>query len=271
MIETIQRSSIISFPALGISLNPPASFRLFGREIYFYGVIIAIAFAVGILYCSGKCKKIGIKEDDVYDILIWMIPIGIIGARLYFVIFSIDYYLANPSEIIAVWEGGLAIYGGVIAGVVTIIIISRKKGIPSLKVLDLFITACILGQAIGRWGNFMNREAFGSETGVFCRMGLTAATGNTIFVHPTFLYESLWDLAGFFILNHRINGTRKYNGQCVYLYCLWYGLGRAWIEGLRTDSLFIPGTAIRVSQLLSIAFAVFGMLMLIKNRKRNEA
>ncbi|MDO5444953.1 MAG: prolipoprotein diacylglyceryl transferase [Eubacteriales bacterium] len=269
-VSTIQRGSIITFPSFGLSLDPPASFQLFGKTIYLYGVIIAAAFIIGILYCGRKAERNGIKEDDIYDLLLWLLPFSIIGARLYFVLFNLDYYLENPSEIAAVWEGGLAIYGGVIAGALVILIFTRKKKISTLSFLDLFLTACILGQAIGRWGNFTNREAFGCQTDGFFRMGLTDLSGTTIYVHPTFLYESLWDFAGFLIMNHYISKAKKYRGQCFYIYCLWYGTGRAVIEGLRTDSLFIPGTSVRVSQLLSVILAVFGLVMLIKNRGRAD-
>lgn len=268
--STIQRDSIITFPALGLSLNPPASFSLFGRTIYFYGVIIAIAFIIGILYCGRKAVKVGLKEDDIYDVLLWLLPSSIIGARLYFVLFNLDHYLAHPSEIFAVWEGGLAIYGGVIAGAAVILIFTRKKKISAPAFLDLFLTACILGQAIGRWGNFTNREAFGCETDLFCRMGLTDLSGKTIYVHPAFLYESLWNFIGFLILNHCLSKTAKYPGQCLYLYCFWYGIGRAVIEGLRTDSLYISGTSLRISQLLSAVLAVFGLVMLIRNHNRKD-
>ena len=268
MTETMLRESAISFPFLGLTVDPPASFTLFGREIYFYGVIIALAFGAGIWYCTRKCARAGLTEDDVYDVILWLIPAGIIGARLYFVLFRIDYYIARPGEIFALHEGGLAIYGGIIAGVIAAALTARHKKVPPLAVLDLLITACALGQAIGRWGNFMNREAFGRETEIFCRMGLTTGAGETVYVHPTFLYESLWDLAVFLVLNRVISKKYRYSGQCILLYCLLYGTGRALIEGLRTDSLYIPGTGIRVSQLLSACLAAFGAVMLIVNRKK---
>ena len=270
LVETIQRDSAISFPMLGdFSVNPPSYFTVFGKNIYFYGVIISIAFLIGIFFCTKNCGKFGLKEDDVYDVLIWMIPLSIVGARLYFVLFNLDYYLANPSEIIAVWEGGLAIYGGIIAGILVIFLVCRRKRISVAAMLDLLIIACILGQAIGRWGNFMNREAFGCETDVFCRMGLTTPAGEMIFVHPTFLYESVWNLAGFIMLCIFVNsGKRRYDGQCLLIYFVWYGLGRFWIEGLRTDSLYVGSTGIRASQLLSALLVVFGAVMLaVKSRK----
>lgn len=250
------------------SINPPASFSLFGKTVYFYGVTIAFAFMAGLYYCVRNAKKVKLTEDDVYDAFLWLLPAAIVGARVYYVLFRLDYYLKYPREIIAVWEGGLAIYGGVIAGFTVILLVCRKKKIESGAMLDLFITACILGQAIGRWGNFFNREAFGAETEVFCRMGLTSPDGSTIFVHPTFLYESLLDLTGFFMLNRLIRtGRRKYNGQCLEIYMLWYGSGRFIIEGLRADSLYIGSTGIRVSQILSALLAAAGAVLLLHGEK----
>lgn len=272
LTQTIQRESAISFPMLGsLTIDPPSYFTFLGREIYFYGVIIACAFLIGTFYCSKKCRFFGISEDDLYDVLLLLIPLSIVGARFYFVLFKLDYYIQHPLEIIAVWEGGLAIYGGIAAGILVIFLVCRRKKIPAAAMLDLIITACILGQAIGRWGNFINREAFGAETDIFCRMGLISPDGTEIFVHPTFLYESLWNLAGFIFLNHFISSdSRKYDGQCILIYFLWYGTGRAWIEGLRTDSLYIGSTGIRVSQLLSVCLAVFAAVLLLINSKKEH-
>ncbi len=273
ILETIQRSSLISFPFLGDwFINPPSSFTLFGRTIYLYGVIVALAFLAGILWLTKTCKRFDIREDDLYDTILWAIPLGIIGARLYYVLFSLDYYLANPGKILAVWEGGLAIYGGIIAGVLVVYFVCRHKKMRVAAMLDLVITGVILGQVIGRWGNFFNREAFGRETTVFCRMGLTAPDGTTVYVHPTFLYESLWNLALFVFLWIFIRkGKRKYNGQIMLIYLLVYGIGRALIEGLRTDSLYIGGTGIRVSQLLSALLALFAAVLLAINGRRVKA
>lgn len=269
--STIQRNSVISFPAPGLTLNPPDSFSLFGRTIYLYGVIIAFAFLIGILYCSKNAKRIGASEEDIYDVLLRLLPVSILGARIYYVLFELDYYLAHPREIAAVWEGGLAIYGGVIAGAAVIFFFTRRRKISTLAFMDLFLTACILGQAIGRWGNFTNREAFGRETTIFCRMGLTDVTGQTIYVHPTFLYESLWNFVGFLLMNRILRRGRRFDGECLAFYCFWYGTGRAVIEGLRTDSLYIPGTQLRISQLLSVILAFAGLSVLtgvfIRHRK----
>ena len=264
--ETIQRDSVITFPGLlgGLTLNPPAYITIFGKNIYFYGVLIALGFMLAILFCSRKSKDFGIKADDFYDLMIWLIPVSILGARAYYVLFRLGDYLSRPLSVFAVWEGGLAIYGGVIAGILTVILVCRHKKIPFTAMLDLVIPGLLIGQILGRWGNFMNREAFGAETEIFCRMGLTAPDGTTIYVHPTFLYESLWNLAGLiFLLVFDKKGKRKYDGQNTLIYFLWYGLGRAWIEGLRTDSLYIGSTGIRVSQALSIVLCLAALAALV--------
>lgn len=267
---TMLRGAEISFPMLGDwSVNPPYSFTVFGFEIYFYGVIIAAAFILAALFCARKAAEFGLTSDDLFDLVIWLIPACIIGARLYYVLFKLDYFIANPSKIFSVRDGGLAIYGGIIAGVITGIIWSRRKKIPIFAVGDLAAFGLLIGQAVGRWGNFINREAFGAETDVFCRMGLTMPGQETLYVHPTFLYESLWNLAGLIILCVLSKlGKRKYDGQFFWTYILWYGLGRAWIEGLRTDSLYIGSTDIRVSQLLAAVSALAALIVLIVNAKK---
>ena len=270
VLQTIQRDSVISFPGLGITLNPPAYFTLFGHRIYFYGVLIALGFLLAILYCARKSRAFGIRPDDFYDMVIWLIPVSILCARLYFVLFRLDDYIGQPLiSYLAVWEGGLAIYGGIIGGALTIFCVCRHKGIPVGAMLDLCVFGLLIGQIIGRWGNFMNREAFGAQTEIFCRMGLTDPSGHTIYVHPTFLYESLWNLVGLTVLILWFRkGKRQYDGQVILLYFLWYGLGRAWIEGLRTDSLYIGHTGIRVSQALSLALVIFAATVLSWQKSR---
>lgn len=267
---TMLRGAEISFPMLGDwSVNPPYSFTVFGFEIYFYGVIIAAAFILAALFCARKAAEFGLTSDDLFDLVIWLIPACIIGARLYYVLFKLDYFAANPSKIFSLRDGGLAIYGGIIAGIITGIVWSRRKKIPVFAVGDLAAFGLLIGQAVGRWGNFINREAFGAETDVFCRMGLTMPGQETLYVHPTFLYESLWNLAGLIILCVLSKlGKRKYDGQFFWSYILWYGLGRAWIEGLRTDSLYIGSTDIRVSQLLAAVSALAALIVLIVNAKK---
>ena len=269
-IQTIQRSSAISFPMLGnLTINPPSYFTVFGMDIYLYGVMIGLGFILGILYCAKKSTIYGIKEDDVYDLVIWLIPLSILGARLYYVAFRLDYYLQHMDEFLAIWNGGLAIYGGIIAGVVVVFCVCKWKKIPVAAFLDLVIFGLLIGQILGRWGNFFNREAFGAITDIFCRMGLTAPDGSTIYVHPTFLYESLWNLCILvFLIVHEKMGKRKYDGQYFAFYLLFYGIGRAWIEALRTDSLYIGSTGIRVSQALSAVLLICsGAYLIYKSRK----
>lgn len=176
LIQTIQRDSAITFPMLGdLTINPPAYFTVFGKNIYFYGVIIGLGFILGMLYCAKRSREFGLKPDDVYDLMIWLIPFSIIGARLYYVIFELDYYIQHPEHIFSTREGGLAIYGGIIAGALVVLLVCRKKKVPVLAFLDLVVFGLLIGQIVGRWGNFMNREAFGAETDIFCRMEIGRA------------------------------------------------------------------------------------------------
>jgi len=271
-IQTIQRNSSISFPMLGnFEINPPSYFTVFGMDIYLYGVMIGLGFILGILFCAKKSSRLGIKEDDVYDLVIWLIPLSILGARLYYVAFRLEYYLAHPSELLAIWNGGLAIYGGIIMGVLVVFCIAKLKKIPVAAFLDLVVFGLLIGQILGRWGNFFNREAFGAITDVFCRMGLTSPDGTTIYVHPTFLYESLWNFGILiFLLVYDKMDRRKYDGQFFAIYLLLYGAGRAWIEGLRTDSLYIGSTGIRVSQALSLVLILCSGIYLFLQSRRDH-
>ena len=275
VLETIQRDSVISFPGLGIfNLNPPAFFSVFGHRIYFYGVLFALGFTLGILYCARRSKDFGLKSDDFYDMVILLIPLSILCARIYYVLFRLDDFIGRPLiAYFAVWEGGIAIYGGIIGGILAIWLVTRRKKLPFLAMLDLTVFGVLIGQISGRWGNFMNREAFGAQTEIFCRMGLTDPSGHTICVHPTFLYESLWNLVlliGLWLWVKQ--GKRKYDGQMSLLYLFFYGLGRAWIEGLRTDSLYIGHTGIRVSQALSLVLVLCtGALLLWERRREHPA
>ena len=244
-------SAAISFPILGSwSICPPNSFTLFGHTFYWYGVIIACGFLLAVSYAYSRCERdFGITQNDLTDVLLFGVPLGIIGARIYYVVFFGHY--SSLADMVKIWEGGLAIYGGIIAAVITVIVVCRVKKISWLAVMDVISFGFLIGQCIGRWGNFMNREAFGYETDIFCRMGLTL-DGTTVYVHPTFLYESLWNFVGFIALHiFSKKVERKFDGQYFLMYVAWYGLGRVWIEGLRTDSLYIAGTNIRVSQLIA--------------------
>lgn len=254
----------ITFPMLGegFAITTPSSFTVFGLTIHWYGVIIAIGFILAYLYVSKFCKRVGLTGDDLIDFVLCAVPAGVVGARIYYVIFDPGYLTGDFWRIFRIWEGGLAIYGGIIGAVIALLICARVKKIHAGAVLDAAGPGLLIGQAVGRWGNFMNREAFGSETDIFCRMGLTNAAGSTIYVHPTFLYESLWNLIGLLIIHFMVKaGKRKYDGQVFAFYIAWYGLGRMFIEGLRTDSLYFFSTGLRVSQVLAgltlLAAAIF--------------
>ena len=251
----------ISFPTFGIAIDPPRSVTLGPLNIHFYGVIIALGLMLAVVYACRRSSRFGLKEDDILDGVLWVTPFAIACARLYYCIFSWDYYSANPVEILYIWEGGLAIYGGVIGAAVGVLVFSWIKKIKVAALLDLVAIGFLIGQSIGRWGNFFNREAFGAETESFLRMGLmNRYTGEITYYHPTFLYESLWNAAGFVLL-HILSGKRKYDGQIALMYVAWYGLGRAFIEGLRTDSLYWG--PFRVSQLLAAGSCVLALLILV--------
>ena len=238
---------------------------VFGFRIYLYGLFIAAGFALAAVYLVKRHKAFDLTTDNILDLVIMAVPCGIVGARLYFIVFNASYYFApgNFLEIFKIREGGLAVYGGVIGGAIAFFIYGRIKKISVPKLFDTAGFGLFIGQAIGRWGNFFNREAFGSETTVPWRMGLTTASG-TIYVHPTFLYESLWNVLGFILLHiYSKKRENKFDGQFFLFYAAWYGFGRYLIEGYRTDSLYIPGTAVRVSQLLAVvSFAVAVILMI---------
>ena len=261
---------IITFPGLlgNLSFDFPSSFHLLGRDFYWYGVIIACGFLLAVWYCFSRCHEFGITQDDLLDTVLFAVPLGIVGARAYYVIFYGHY--DNFWDMCKIWEGGLAIYGGIIAAVITVLVVCRVKKISPLAMLDIAGFGLFIGQAVGRWGNFTNREAFGEATDIFCRMGLTYADGTTIYVHPCFLYESLWNAIGFLALHiFSKKRERKFDGELFALYLGWYGLGRMFIEGLRTDSLYVGATDIRVSQVLAGAtlLAVIVLFVVVLKRK----
>ena len=241
--------SVISFPSLGISVNPPRSISLGPLNIYFYGIIIACGLVLAVLYCMNRSKEFGIQEDDILDGVLWVTPFAICCARAYYCIFAWQEYAADPISVLYIWNGGLAIYGGVIGALIGVSVLCKLKKIKLPAMLDLVLLGFLIGQSIGRWGNFMNREAFGAPTDSFFRMGLyNTLTGQTEYYHPTFLYESVWNLCGFVLL-HFLSKRRKYDGQIALCYAAWYGLGRCFIEGLRVDSLYWG--PFRVSQVLA--------------------
>lgn len=261
----------ISFPMLGDwTINPSNTYTIFGFTFYWYGVILAFALIVAVLFAIKICKNFGITSDNIIDMMLVATPSAIVGGRLYFVIFNFSNYKDDLLSILYVWQGGIAMYGVLIGGIAALVIFCRVKKIPPLAMLDVAAPSLLLAQCIGRWSNFINREAHGVTTDIFCRMGLTnLTTGTTTYVHPTFLYESLWNLLGFILITlFAKKGKRQYDGQLFVMYAGWYGCGRLMIEGLRTDSLFIGSTGIRVSQLIggiSLLAAIF-ILVFIRLR-----
>ena len=275
----------VYFDGLGISFDVPSvAFTIGDYQVYWYGIIIAFGFILAVLYGGRMAYKWKMSLDGMVDVLIWGTIFGIIGARAYYVIFSWDYYSQNPSEIIAIWNGGLAIYGGIIGALIGGAIGCKVGKIDFRNLLDLAALGLLIGQGIGRWGNFFNQEAFGTNTDTaLFRMWSTKirdtleATQEELLekgievnpshsVHPTFLYESVWCILLFFVLHYIVKKHRKFKGEIFLLYGMFYGLERMIVEGMRTDSLYIGNTSIRVSQLLSaiivVAFTIwFAVLM----------
>ncbi len=268
-------SNIISFPGLGIGpfeLDPVA-FRIplpwtdgKSHPIMWYGIIITLAMIIAFCVCLRRAKYEGVKSDDIFDLAIYLIIFAMIGARLYYVAWNPEN-IHSFYDVIAVWEGGLAIYGGIIAGAATILVYSKIKKIKTAKLLDIAAPGLIIGQAIGRWGNFFNAEAHGGITELVWRMGIMKnAVGTMQYYHPTFLYECLWNVIGF-VLIMTFYKKKKYDGQPTLWYLVWYGFGRFFIEGLRTDSLYffesLLGETVRVSQALAGLCFIGGVIALI--------
>ena len=270
----------ISFPGLGIDgfTIHSVAFTLFGKDIMWYGILICIGMILAYLYAYSRAKFEGIKTDDLLDLGFFVILFGIVGARLYYVIFAPSSYIATGGtfweniwdtivNVVSIWNGGLAIFGGIIAGFITALVVARIKKIHFPVLLDILAPSVMIGQIIGRWGNFMNGEAHGGETTLPWRMSIRriyadGSYGSAMEVHPTFLYESLWNLIGF-ILIAIFYKKKKFNGQVFYFYMIWYGLGRALIEGLRTDSLYIAN--LRVSQVLAALACIAGIVLMTVN------
>jgi phosphatidylglycerol:prolipoprotein diacylglycerol transferase len=270
--------NIIEFPKLGLEFNiNDVAFDVIGNfEIKWYGIIICFGFLLSIILAMRVCENFDISKDDLLDYLLFAMPAAIVGARLFYVVFAFDEYKDNLKEIFNIRQGGLAIYGGVIFAVITVFIVSKVKKKSVLNVLDFAAPYIMLGQAIGRWGNFTNQEAFGGATNLPWGM-----TGNLIkerleyyglsrqqLVHPTFLYESLICFVGFAFMMIYRKRWQKEKGEILCLYMIIYGIARAIIESLRVDSLMLGN--VRVSRLISIVIFVLGITLLIDIRRRHK-
>ena len=262
-------TNLVQFPGLGLSFHlNRVAFSIGGVHIYWYGVCIAVGLCLALVFAFRHSIEFGVDPDGMVDVILIGVVLGIASARAYYVAMA-PFKYQSIWEMIAIRDGGLAIYGGIIGGVITLLVVSKVKKIPAPVLLDLAGMGVIIGQCIGRWGNFMNREAHGAVTEAFLKMGLQDAAGVVTYYHPTFLYESVWNLIGFIGL-HLFSKKRKFDGEVFLLYVAWYGLGRAWIEGLRTDSLYLFSTGIRVSQLVAIVsfLAAAGILAWVLLKKK---
>lgn len=256
----------------------PVAFHIFGWPVRWYGLIIAFGIFLAYFLCQYELKRKNFDEEFLSDLLLWVIPIGFIGARIYYVLFQLPYYMAHPAEIIKIWEGGIAIYGGVIAGAITLYVYCERKFMNPYFMADVIAPNLLLAQSIGRWGNFINQEAHGGVVSeAFLRNSLHLPDFivkqmhmEGQFYHPTFLYESLWNLLGvviIYVLRARDKSLKV--GETTLLYFIWYGIGRFFIEGLRTDSLMFG--VVRISQLLSAVFVLMAVgLFLYSHRQMSR-
>lgn len=276
----------INFPNLGIHLQHVGKNIMIGNfAIAYYGIVIAIGMMLGMLVCTKRAKATGQSEDDYVDLVIAGLICGVIGARIYYVIFAWDNYKDDILSIFNIRQGGLAIYGGIIAGVAALYVVGKKKKIPVMRVLDTIAMGIPVGQIIGRWGNFFNREAFGGYTNNLFAMQLPvsavrrseiteqmwqhAVTINGvqfIQVHPTFLYEGMWN-TGLLLVLFLFRNKTKFQGELFLLYLAGYGLGRFWIESLRTDQLLLPGSRIPVSMVVSALSVIVCVCWIIRGRR----
>ncbi len=264
----------VSFPGLGINELPVnrVAFSIGSFNIYWYGILIATGLLLAVLYAYFNAHRYDVDASKLMDCVIVGIITAIIGARAYYVAFRWDYFSAHPAEIIDIRDGGIAVYGSIIGALIGGLIVAKIRHMKFLPILDVTMTGFLIGQAIGRWGNFFNQEAFGTETDNIFRM-VSEATGGKG-VHPCFLYESVWCALGFLVLFIVNRKFQRYHGQIFYLYLVWYGFERMIVEGLRTDSLYLPfqilGYDIRVSQLVSAVIMLAGIILLFINRHKND-
>ena len=255
----------ISFP--GLSIGPLAvheSFQIFGLTIHWYGVIIALGIAAAYLFCSHIAKDYDVTKDNALDIIIFGLPSAVICARIYYVIFEWKSYKDNLWDIFKIWEGGIAIYGAIIGACLSTYFYCRYRKLSVAKVFDLGAFGLLLGQIFGRWGNFVNAEAYGGTTSLPWRMELIEVG---ICVHPTFLYESLWNIGVFLLLCYR-RKKETFDGEIFLSYITLYGLGRLWIEGLRSDSLYLG--SVRISQLVALLCVATGVILILVNKKKQR-
>ncbi|MEI3398669.1 prolipoprotein diacylglyceryl transferase [Blautia stercoris] len=279
----------IRFPHLGIYLpNVGKTISVFGFDIAYYGITIAIAMIVGISIALHEAKRTGQNQDTYLDLLMLTMLTSVVGARIYYVIFSWSNYKDNLGEILNIRNGGLAIYGGIIAGVITVFVYSKITKMKFLQIADTVCMGLAAGQIIGRWGNFFNREAFGEYTNNLLAMQLpvsavreneiTSAMWNHVVtiggveyiqVHPTFLYEGLWNLMVLLFL-FWFRKRKKFEGELFFCYLAGYGVGRFWIESLRTDQLLLPGIHVPVSQMLSAVLVIVSLSVIICKRTKNR-
>ena len=257
----------IEFPGFNLIFNPDTNF--FGTNIHWYGIIIAVGLILAIAVCLRIGKKHDVSEDTIFDMVIFGAPSAVICARIYYVIFKWDSYKNRFSDVFKIWEGGIAIYGAVIGAVAAVLIYCKIKKINPLKCMDVGCIGLAIGQAVGRWGNFVNREAFGAPASSLVPWRMKLYTDATLTtwaeVHPTFLYESLWNI-GVTIILIRLIGRKKFDGQVFWTYLLSYGAGRLWIEGMRLDSLYLG--PVRISQIVAFVTVVLAIIMLTISLKR---
>lgn len=263
----------VAFPGLGLEFKiNPIFFSIGSFSVHWYGVLITLGLLLAVLYGYYSASRFKVDKNKLLDCVIVGIITGVIGARLYYVLFKLDYYLANPAEILMINKGGLAIYGGIIGALIGGCITAKILKQKILPILDLAMLGFLIGQGIGRWGNFFNQEAFGTVTNL--PWGMSSVNTDFKTVHPCFLYESIWCLLGFVLIHFISKKFQKYSGQVFYMYLVWYGFERMIVEGLRTDSLVLPfeifGFTIRISQLISLCIFVVGIILLVINRNKED-
>lgn len=254
----------VEFPGFGLGFDiSPVAFSIGNFKVYWYGIIIATGFILAVIYGMKAAKRRNVNDDKLLNCIIVGLITAVVGARLYYVAFSWDSFKDDPMKILYIHQGGLAIYGGLIGALIGGLTVAKIQKMKIPAVLDIAVLGFLIGQGIGRWGNFTNQEAFGTATDLPWRM-VSEATGG-VGVHPCFLYESIWCLLGFVLLHFYSKKFQKYDGEIFLMYLAWYGFERTLVEGLRTDSLYLPFVQIRVSQLLSFLLFLTGIIFIVIN------